>query len=296
MKKIVFIGCVESSYVILQHMLEKGYVVSGVVTMESSETNSDFHSLAPLAKKFGVDCYCTKNINDEETLRFVKEKEPDVIYCFGWSRLIGKELLSLAPYGVIGFHPAAVPMNRGRHPLIWALALGLDKTASTFFVMDEGADTGDIISQREIYIEQEDDAQSLYDKVLKVAKEQVIEFTDKINSDELTRIPQDPKSGNTWRKRGRLDGQIDWRMSCEGIYNLVRALTHPYVGAHFMHGDEEIKVWKCQAEKCDQYRNIEPGKILKVHSDTDFEVKAYDGIVHVTVCDIVKLKEGEYLR
>lgn len=296
MKKIVFIGCVESSYLILKHMLENGLPVSGVITMESSTTNADFHSLLPLSEEYGIDCYCTKNINDEKTNRFVKSKTPDVIYCFGWSRLIGKELLSLPKHGAIGFHPAAIPFNRGRHPLIWALALGLTKTASTFFVMDEGADTGDIISQKEIMIEYEDNAQSLYDKVIQTAKEQVMDFTIKLSNGMLTRTPQDKGCGNTWRKRGHLDGQIDWRMSCEGIYNLVRALTHPYVGAHFMNDELEIKVWKCQINKCDTHMNIEPGKVLKVNSETDFEIKAYDGVVHILDCDMVRLKEGEYLR
>lgn len=296
MKSTIFIGCVESSYVILRHMLEKGLTVSGIITMDNSAANADFHSLAPLAEEFGIDCYITENINDEGTMGFVRSKAPEVIYCFGWSRLIGKELLSIPKYGVIGFHPAAIPNNRGRHPIIWALALGLSKTASTFFVMDEGADTGDIISQKEIVIDHEDDAQTLYEKILRTAKDQVIEITEKIGSETILRIPQDLKSGNTWRKRDRMDGQIDWRMSCDGIYNLVRALTHPYVGAHFMYGKTEIKVWKCKVEKCEMYRNLEPGKVLKVNSETDFEIKAYDGIVHILDCDKVSLREGEYLR
>jgi len=277
-------------------MLENGMKVSGIITMDSSATNADFHSLAPLAKEYGIDCFITKDINDAETMEFVSSKTPEVIYCFGWSRLISRELLSLPKYGIIGFHPAALPYNRGRHPIIWALALGLAKTASTFFVMDEGADTGDIINQKEIVIDYEDDAHSLYEKVLQTAKEQVIEFTNQISNGTLSRMPQDRECGNTWRKRGRMDGQIDWRMSCDGIYNLVRALTHPYIGAHFMYGDTELKVWKCKVYKCEEYKNIEPGKILKVNSKTDFEVKAYDGVVHVLDCNKVSLNEGEYLR
>lgn len=296
MKNTIFIGCVESSYVILRHMLENGMKVSGIITMDSSATNADFHSLAPLAKEYGIDCFTTKDINDAETMEFVSSKTPEVIYCFGWSRLISRELLSLPKYGIIGFHPAALPYNRGRHPIIWALALGLAKTASTFFVMDEDADTGDIINQKEIVIDYEDDAHSLYEKVLQAAKEQVIEFTNQISNGTLSRMPQDRECGNTWRKRGRMDGQIDWRMSCDGIYNLVRALTHPYIGAHFMYGDTELKVWKCKVYKCEEYKNIEPGKILKVNSKTDFEVKAYDGVVHVLDCNKVSLNEGEYLR
>ena len=70
----------------------------------------------------------------------------------GWSRIIGKELLAVPPKGIVGYHPAALPANRGRHPIIWALALGLKETASTFFFMDNGADSGPIISQKSLII------------------------------------------------------------------------------------------------------------------------------------------------
>lgn len=296
MKDTIFIGCVESSYILLECLLQNNYPMVGIITMESSDSNADFCSLVPLADKYGIDYICTTNINDAETVNFVKSKNPEIIYCFGWSRLIGKELLLLPMHGVIGFHPAALPANRGRHPLIWALALGLDKTASTFFAMDEDADTGDIISQKEIKIDYADDARSLYNKVLETAKVQVLEFTEQFANDNVKRWQQNIGSGNTWRKRGRLDGQIDWRMSCNAIYNLVRALTHPYVGAHFLHQDKEIKTWKCEAILSQEYQNIEPGKVLHVISTKDYCVKAYDGIIHIIDCDEVNLTEGEYLR
>ena len=53
--------------------------------------------------------------------------------------------------GILGYHPSLLPFNRGRHPIIWALALGLKETGSTFFFMDENADTGDIVSQKKNY-------------------------------------------------------------------------------------------------------------------------------------------------
>lgn len=295
MKKTIFIGCVESSYILLECLLQHNYPMVGIITMESSNANADFHSLVPIANKYGIDCICTKDINDAETINFVKSKKPEIIYCFGWSRLIGKELLSIPLYGVVGFHPAALPANRGRHPLIWALALGLEKTASTFFIMNEGADTGDIVSQKEIEIEYGDNAKTLYNKVLDVAKYQVLELTEKFANNDVKRVPQDVNKGNTWRKRGQMDGQIDWRMSCNGIYNLVRALTHPYVGAHFMYGDKEVKVWRCEVISMHKYQNIEPGKVLHINSSTDYCVKAYDGVIHILDCDEVKLTEGEYL-
>ena len=78
------------------------------------------------------------DVNSKDNYNWIKSLNPDIIFCFGWSNLLKKDILTLAPMGVLGFHPSKLPQNRGRHPLIWALALGLKKSASTFFFMDEG--------------------------------------------------------------------------------------------------------------------------------------------------------------
>ena len=110
---------------------------------------------------------------------------------------------------MLGFHPAELPNNRGRHPLIWALVLGLDKTASTFFQLDEHADSGNIVSQKKLSIDYEDDARTLYDKIMNVAIEQLKEIYKNLNEKSLISIEQDKNAGNSWRKRSKIDGQID---------------------------------------------------------------------------------------
>jgi methionyl-tRNA formyltransferase len=192
-------------------------------------------------------------------LNWIQDQAPDVIFCFGWSRLLKQDLLRLAPWGVVGFHLATLPANRRRHPLIWALVLGLEKTAYKFFFMDAETDTGDILSQREIFIE--DDARTLYDKETRTALEQIEEFLPQLALGKFQRHKQDQQIENTWRKRGSADGKIDWRMSAHSIHNLVRGLAKPYVEAHLIVDVREIKVWKV-AVVSDVPRNIAPGKIL----------------------------------
>jgi methionyl-tRNA formyltransferase len=125
-----------------------------------------------------------------------------------------------------------ITKNRGRHPLIWALALGLKESASTFFFMDEGADTGDILSQVNFEINYQDDARNLYDKVVEMALIQIEGFIPALEKDTYTRIKQNEKESNSWRKRNELDGEINFRMNSRSIYNLTRVLTRPYVVAH----------------------------------------------------------------
>ena len=219
-----------------------------------------------------------------------------MIYCFGWSQLVKKQLIEFCPLGIVGYHPAELPKNRGRHPLIWALALGLEHTASTFYFMDEGADSGDILSQKKIEIEYTDDARRLYDKISFIALQQIEDFTNKLRSQNYVRVKQDHILANSWRKRGIKDGEIDWRMSSSNIYNLVRALSEPYVGAHFIYNEREIKTWKVEEVKNELYNNIESGKILEVFSKNSFLIKCGQNCINVVYCDLDELLiKGKYL-
>lgn len=294
--KILFIGTVKFSYEALNVLLKKEFEVVGLVTKEKSKFNSDFFDLTPLAKENSIPCFFRSPNNEEECISFIKERNPCVIYCFGWSHLLPKQILSLPPFGVIGFHPSELPNNRGRHPIVWALFLGLKETASTFFVMDEGADTGDIISQKKISINPTDTASGLYKKITSAALDQIELFSNELqeNSGNIPRTKQNLNEGNSWRKRGVKDGRIDFRMSTQAILNLIKSLTHPYIGAHVEYLDNEVKVWSAKEENCDLI-NYEPGKVLEVFG-SDLVVKTYDGAVRLLEHEFnSELKKGDYL-
>lgn len=208
-----------------------------------------------------------------------------------------KEVLDICTMGVIGFHPTLLPYNKGRHPLIWAKALGLKKSGSTFFFMDEGADTGDILSQKEFLINIEDDANVLYNKLVENALEQIEEFCDQLETGNYKRIKQDKSKGNTWRKRDKKDGKIDFRMSTLAICNLTRALTKPYVGAHVEYNGIEIKIWGVESDCIDSKNdNIEPGKVLSILKNK-VKVKTGDSAIWLVNHEFIELPEvGTYIN
>ena len=117
-----------------------------------------------------------------------KKRDPSIIFCFGWSRIVGNEILNIPKLGVIGFHPALLPFNRGRHPIIWALVLGLKETASTFFLMDNKPDTGDVISQERVPIFFEDDANILYKRISNTATKQLRNIIPKLESGDIKKL------------------------------------------------------------------------------------------------------------
>jgi methionyl-tRNA formyltransferase len=292
--KILFIGGVKFSASALRELFAMEATVVGVCTTSASVFNADHVDLTPIAEQAGIPVLDVSDINATETLSWIGGLEPDVIFCFGWSQLIKRPLLGLPPLGVIGFHPAALPANRGRHPLIWALVLGLQETASTFFFMNEGADSGDILSQVKLSIDESDGAGSLYGRITEVAMEQIRDFVPRLASGTVPRLAQDHQKANVWRKRGYADGQIDWRMAATSIHNLVRGLTRPYVGAHFDWDGQAIKVWRTEVEM-NVPTNLEPGKVLQI-LDTSVLVKAGIGAVRLLELDSdVRFRVGDYL-
>lgn len=293
--RVLFIGCVRSSELFLNKLLQMKADIVGVVTKAEAGINADFVDIGQICEKHQLDYIYVKNINEPESRTYIQQKKPDLILCLGWSQLLDEEILKIPAVGCIGFHPAKLPYNRGRHPLIWALALGLESTASTFFYMDAHADTGAIVSQRELPISYEDDAASLYHKVMNVAVDQLEEIMNDLEKNTLQKLPQEIGAGNVWRKRGKRDGEIDWRMSSRAIYNLVRALTKPYVGAHFIYRDQEIKVWKVREIITREYDYIEPGKVLSVTGQMGYRIKAGDNVIELVQCEPVHMEIGEYL-
>lgn len=293
--RVLFIGCVLSSEVFLKKVFQMNVEIVGVITKKESSFNTDFVDLGAFCKKNQIDFIYSENINNNICLKYIEKKQPDIIFCFGWSELIGNRILRIPKLGVVGFHPTDLPCNRGRHPIIWALVLGLEETASTFFLMNEKADAGTILSKRKICITYEDDAQTLYNKILSEGCIQIEEIINGLENNNLCPIEQNLEEGNVWRRRCKQDGEIDWRMSKNSIYNLVRALTKPYGGAHFRWKESEYRVWKVLELSSDGYKNIEYGKVIKVMSDTHFIVKVSDGLLEILDCDPVNLKEGIYL-
>jgi methionyl-tRNA formyltransferase len=295
--RVVLIGCVASSEAALRalHGLEPDRVrLVGLITRRASGFNSDFVDLLPLVQGRELPILYADLTEAPDQTRWIAACQPDLVFVVGWSQLLKKDMLEVALLGTIGFHPAALPANRGRHPLVWALALGLDETASSFFLMGEGADDGPLLSQYPVVIEPEDTAQSLYTKILDMIPRQITEIVEGLQHGLLHPEPQDENHASYWRKRSEIDGRIDWRMPARGIYNLIRALARPYPGAEMMVQEGAVKVWCCALEPAAP-ANAEPGKVLAVEGRS-IVVKTGDGAVRLLEHELLKLPSaGDYL-
>lgn len=293
--RAVFIGCVQSSLAMLEELLTvPGLEICGVATRQASPVNADFADMSPLARAHGIPVLHAEGSGQDELAAWIRERGADICFCLGWSYLLSPAVLAAAPQGIVGYHPALLPRNRGRHPLIWALVLGLAETGSTFFLMDEGADSGPILSQERIPIADDDDAGILYGKMITTARTQVWQLALGLCAGTAVAVPQDASRASSWRKRGKMDGQIDWRMPASGIHNLVRALAPPYPGAHALFRGTEVKVWKTRLGPAGP-ADVEPGCVLGV-TGNDIRVQCGEGTLILERHEFEPdLRPGDYL-
>jgi len=292
--RIVFIGTVEFSKKILEKLMSLKSDIAAVLTRKTSDFNSDFCDLSPLCKVHGIPFRYIDDINSEDTVEYIRKLKPEIIFCFGFSQMLSEDILNIPPMGVLGYHPAKLPKNRGRHPIIWALTLGYTKTSSTFLFLDKGVDNGDILNEKDVDISYEDDARSLYDKITATALGQIEDFLPKLEKNKFEKHPQDQSKACYLRERGKQDGRINFNQNSRQIYNLVRALARPYIGAHIDYNGNEIKVWQAQ-ETMFPCKETMPGTIIDIKAKKVF-VKCADNIIVLKKHGFKKLpKVGEVL-
>jgi methionyl-tRNA formyltransferase len=280
--RIVFVGAVKFSRHCLETLIGMGAPIRAVLTptAESLQYNSDCADLAPVARDAGIPVYRFAKINTPEVRTILTEIAPDVVFAFGFSQLVGADLLAIPRLGWIGTHPTLLPRHRGRHPIPWAIVNGLTETGLTFFRLDEGADSGDIVWQKPIPMDPEEDAGTLYSKVEACASEGLAELLPQLLRGVVPRRPQDETLASYWRKRTEEDGEIHWNGPVETVHRLVRALTRPYLGAHTFYAGQRLVVWRGTVASRTA-PDADPGRVL-VGGEGRLLVAARDGVLELT--------------
>ena len=130
--------------------------------------------------------------------------------------------------------------------------------------------------------------------MINTALSQINYILKKLKNDKINSKKQNNKKSNYWRKRSENDGMIDFRMSNNFIYNLVRALHKPYPGAYFFFKKKKIKVWKVKLLNNQKYKNIEPGRVIKLTKNKNPIVKCGENSVELmSISPNIKFKLNE---
>jgi len=267
-KRVALVSRVAWGVEALCTMLESssGIDICGVFTLPEDESrrHSNYASFGDICHRNNLRLIETKNINNN--IDTIKDMNLDYLFVLGWSQIINKEIINVPAKGCIGNHPTLLPRDRGRAPVTWQLIKGYRRSALTFFFIDEGVDSGDIIMQRTIMLTLEDTSMSFYNKIINVGKEMLSEIISLLIEDRVPRKPQDHCLATYLPQRRSEDGVIDWSKSSFELYNWVRGLTLPFPGAFTFFDGRKLFVWSARV---DSYVDLEdtPGLVKMIEED-----------------------------
>ena len=275
--KFAFVTCVQIGLSCMEAIYEINGKLDLIISIpdEKAKKKSGRIYVDDFANKHDIQVVKSNHVNDEVVIKAIKKHNIDWLFIIGWSQIASKNVIEAASLGVIGAHPTLLPVGRGRAAIPWAIIKGLDKTGVSFFKMDEGVDTGLILGQEEVLIEETETAQTLYDKV-NVAHEILIKklYTDLLNNNVNEKV-QDESKATYWEGRRPKDGEISEMMTINEVDRLVRATTKPYPGAFFIKENRKIIIWSGFPSK------------TKIHQNTNFEISLKDGFFYADKVELV---------
>ena len=282
MAKIGFIGCHEISFHCLKRIcnLSKEFNDEVVIAFDLDKDESLKHSasisLEALQEEFGFNLHHVKNIADEDNIKFLKEKNLDILFIIGWHRIVPQIVLDQAKI-CVGLHTSLLPKDRGSSPINWKLIRGCKNGGVTLFHLSSDVDSGPIIAQKDFSIDFEDTVQIVYFKSTLKSLDLLDENWLDLHNLNPKKILPDESLATINERRRPIDGLIDWTKSATDCYNWIRALTHPYPGAFTFWKGKKILIWKSLISNKEDRQT--PGTIIE--SNEKILVSTGNGVIEI---------------
>ncbi|CAH0258998.1 methionyl-tRNA formyltransferase [Peribacillus sp. Bi134] len=268
MTKIIFMGTPDFSVPVLKRIIDEGYDVIAVVTQPDRPVGRKKVLTPPPVKveaeKHGIPVYQPEKIREKEELEKIISLNADLVVTAAFGQILPNELLDAPKYGCINVHASLLPELRGGAPIHYSILQGKEKTGITIMYMAEKLDAGDILTQAEVAIEEQDNVGTLHDKLSKIGSDLLAETLPKLINEELQPIKQDEFRASFAPNVKRSEERIDWSKSGEDIYNHVRGLN-PWPVAYTTLEGSILKIW--QVKKLEDGNQAAPGTVIDVQND-----------------------------
>ena len=278
--RIVFMGTPYFAVPSLEKLIEAGHEIAAVVTQPDRKCGRGQKPKQPpvklTANENNIPILQFDRIKSEEGVNAVKEKQPDMIVTAAFGQILSKQILDIPKHGCLNVHASLLPKYRGAAPIQWAIINGEETTGVTIMYMDEGLDTGDIISYVKTDILKDMTGGALYEKLAFLGADLLVETIDDIEKGTAARIKQDEESSSYYPPLSRQLGLIDWNKPAEDIRNLIRALD-PVMSAYSYQGKDMYKIWKASALE----GVAKPGKVVEADQKKGLIVGTGRGLLKI---------------
>ena len=298
--RIVFMGTPGFATHSLKLVVESGYNVVGVITAPDRPSGRgqkiNYSSVKEYAIEKGLYLMQPTNLKDTNFIEELKNLKADVQIVVAF-RMLPEVIWKIPSKGTLNLHASLLPKYRGAAPINWAIINGEKETGVTTFLIEKKIDTGNIILQEKVSIEEDENAGHLHNKLMKAGSKLVCETIDKISEGKIEKKAQEGKATQA-PKIFKKDCQINWSDSIENIHNFIRGLS-PYPTAWSFIDDEQkqnIKVFKSSIQKTHHYESF--GKII-TDRKSELKVAVNGGFIQLHEIQLSgkkKMKTEDFLR
>ncbi|WP_154836660.1 methionyl-tRNA formyltransferase [Staphylococcus sp. Marseille-Q1834] len=262
MSKIIFMGTPDFSTKVLEMLIAEHEVIA-VVTQPDRPVGRKRVLTPPPVKKVAqahdIPVYQPEKLKDSEELTTLLNLEPDLIVTAAFGQLLPESLLNAPKKGAINVHASLLPKYRGGAPIHQAIIDGEKQTGITIMYMVKKLDAGNIISQKTIDIEEDDNVGTMHDKLSFLGADLLKETLPSIIEGTNDSIPQDDAKASFASNISREDERIDWTKSAQDIHNHIRGLS-PWPVAYTKMDDTNLKLF---AAHIIEGKKGEPGQIIE---------------------------------
>ncbi len=235
--KIVFLGTPEFAVESLSRLYNEGYNIAGVITMPDKPAGRGHKMLQSPVKQFavkhGLKLMQPTNLKAPEFIEELRSLNADLFIVIAF-RMLPEAVWTMPRLGTFNLHASLLPKYRGAAPLNWAVINGDKETGVTTFFLKHEIDTGDIIDQKRVTINPDDNVGDVHDRLMMLGADLTLETVRHIIDGNLKTIEQDKLTGGVEPtpapKIFKETCHIDWNNPAEKIHNLVRGLS-PYPAA-----------------------------------------------------------------
>ena len=259
-------------------------LLSSEFTLRAVLTDSNSPDIMQLAEKHNIPVF-KGNPRSGRTKGFIANKDIDVLISVNYLFIIEKDLINWPGKLAFNVHGSLLPKYRGRTPHVWAIINNEAYTGVTAHLITEHCDSGDILLQKKIVIQQQDTGASLLEKFNKEYPEVVFTVLKETQYNKLKAVKQDETKASYFGKRTPSDGQINWNWQKERIYNWIRAQAYPYPGAFCYYESEKVIVDQVSYDDYGFSWDMPNGLIL---TDNPLRVKTPNGVI---VLNIIRNKQ-----
>ena len=267
--KIVFMGTPDFAVGALEALVEAGHEVAAVVTQpDKPKGRGKEMQQTPVkvcALKHNIEVFQPVKIKTPEAVEVLKGYGADLFVVAAFGQILSKEILEMPKFGCVNIHASLLPKYRGAAPIQWAILDGEKETGVTIMQMNEGLDTGDMLTKVIVPIEDTDTGESLFDKLAEAGAKLLIETIPQIEAGTVTPMPQDD-SLSTYAKMIKKEmGLIDWKKEAVVLERLVRGMNSwPSAYTHF--NGKTLKVWEAAVEAGN--KSTAAGTVVEVTKDS----------------------------